>query len=117
MRGVRVALLIVVGMVLTISTAMRVHVFRDERLIWQDAASKAPEKPRPWINLGRQYALLGGHSLARWSYEQAIELAAAPERPVREGPYPSTTRAITCPVNQTISQASYGDSRHDAPIR
>lgn len=58
-------------------TAARVHVYGDERLVWMEAVQQAPLKPRPWINLGRQFALVGADHIAEQYYGRAMSLATA----------------------------------------
>lgn len=79
MRVLRISLLVAVGMAWAVSTAARVHVWGDERLVWMEAVQASPTQPRPWVNLGRQYALLGDRQLAAKAYMEAIRLAT--ERP------------------------------------
>lgn len=76
----RSALIVVVVVLWAAITAHRVMVWTDERALWADAARKAPEKPRPWINLGNQYLHLGADSLAAITYQHAKGLALASGR-------------------------------------
>lgn len=81
MRALGFILVTVVGVALAASTAARVHLWTDgERLLWADAARKAPEKPRPWVNLGNQYGRNGLDELAEDAYTHATELAENPAR-------------------------------------
>lgn len=80
MRAGRVLVVVAVGVALAISTASRVHVWTDEQRLWADAAEKAPRKPRPWVNLGKQYQLAGDTTRAKRAYETAIALASDPSR-------------------------------------
>lgn len=69
-----------VGSLWLLTTVQRVHVWGDERLLWAEAARLAPEKPRPWVNLGNQYARAEVNDLAAEAYQEAIRLAANPRR-------------------------------------
>lgn len=75
MRVGRRLLCVGVGIAMAISTAARVHVFSDERLIWQSAVDHSPGYPRPLVNLGRQYQLVGGAVIAARLYEDALREA------------------------------------------
>lgn len=76
---VRIGGAVVACVVLAWLTAARVHVWGDERALWQEAVARAPLKPRPWINLGNQFRLRGSDGLAEYCYRQAI--AVAVDRP------------------------------------
>lgn len=67
-------------------TAARLQLRHSERAIWQDAVAHSPEKPRPWVNLGRQYALDGATAMAAEAFRAAIVLAEQPDRLRVEGP-------------------------------
>lgn len=76
--------MVVVGGVLLLTTARRVRVWTDETQVWAAATVTSPWKPRPWINLGRQYALRGDHTKAQQAYHTALMLSARPERSADE---------------------------------
>ena len=78
--------LVVAGAVMVLATAARVHVWGAERLLWQDAVRHSPEKPRPWINLGRLEALDGADAVAARAFVTAAVLARQPDRFRIEGP-------------------------------
>ena len=78
-----VFLILLMGM----HTHRRAHVWTSEQVLWAEAVSVNPEKPRPWVNLGRQYALDGADRLAREAYEHARHLAHAGGRPKAERLY------------------------------
>lgn len=80
----RFAALIVLGALLALSTSARASVWSDERRIWQEAVAVSPLKPRPWVNLGRQFALQGADGLAADCFRRAVALSAAPGRPLEE---------------------------------
>lgn len=80
-KGVAAVLMVVVGVALAASTTYRVHLWTDgERLLWAEAVRRAPEKPRPWINLGNQYVNSGLDELAEDAYERATVLSENPSR-------------------------------------
>lgn len=85
MLGVRRSALVVVGIGLLLITASRLQIRHSERAIWQQAVAHSPEKPRPWVNLGRQYALDGAAASAADAYRTAIDLAEQPARLRVEG--------------------------------
>ena len=74
------SLVVVVMASLPIATAARLHTRYSEQAIWAAAVAHSPEKPRPWINLGRQYALSGANDQAMTALAHAIALADRPER-------------------------------------
>lgn len=76
-----ILILVTVGAAWAVLTSARVQDWTDERRVWQAAVQHAPEKPRPWINLGRQYARDGADRLALEAYQRAIALSADPRRP------------------------------------
>ena len=78
--SMRLALVAVVGIVMVLTTAMRVPIWTDEQALWRDAVLKAPLKPRPWVNLGKQYHLRGQADLAEGAYQTAILVARQSER-------------------------------------
>jgi tetratricopeptide (TPR) repeat protein len=49
-----------------------VALFQDELALWQATVRDAPEKPRAWVNLGRQYALRGETDRAVHAYDVAL---------------------------------------------
>jgi hypothetical protein len=61
--------------VMAVLTAARVHVWSSERRLWTEAAQHSPLKPRPWINLAREYALDGQDALAVGLFYHAETLA------------------------------------------
>ncbi len=72
--------LIVGGLLLSLLTSSRVHVWGDERLLWMEAVRVSPDKPRPWVNLGKQYAIHGELALAVDAFQESIRRAANPAR-------------------------------------
>ena len=71
---------IVVGVVLALTTMTRVSTWQDERRLWAEAALQSPLKPRPWLNLGRQWHLAGDLEQAAVTYRHAADVAASPAR-------------------------------------
>lgn len=76
----RHACLAVVGIAWVLTTALRAPIWTDERALWADAVAKAPQKPRPYVNLGKQYHLRGAGWLAEGAYREAIRISQAPTR-------------------------------------
>lgn len=81
--GAHVALALLAGSWL-LGTALRVPIWTNERLLWADAAAKAPHKPRPWINFGKQAHLDGDYDVAIDAYQLAITLTNFADRSARE---------------------------------
>lgn len=83
MRHLTPLAVIVLGAILALSTMTRVRVWTDGELaLWAEAAERAPTKPRPWINLGRQYQIRHQYVDAEHAYRMAIQAAIArPESP------------------------------------
>lgn len=65
-----------------------------ERALWADAVAHAPEKPRPWLNLGRQYAMDGQTALAVHAYRMAMTAATAASRAPDERVFGRGTAAV-----------------------
>ena len=63
-----------------LATHDRIGLWGDEPALWADAVAKAPEKPRPWINLGQQYALEGADTLAEQAFQRGLAAATATGR-------------------------------------
>ena len=80
-RGLLRLAILAVGLVWGLTASHRTdHVWADERRIWTDAVQQAPEKPRPWVNLGNQYGNRGQLDLASDAYRTASALAQRPGR-------------------------------------
>lgn len=80
-------LVVVVGIAMVLTTAARVQVWSGpERGVWHEAVAHSPQKPRPWVNLGRMYAGDGADALAEDAYRQGYRLAVQPDRSAVEGP-------------------------------
>lgn len=74
-------LVAVVGTACLSTTASRVDRWRGGNLaLWQDATVTSPAKPRPWVNLGREYAITRDLEPAAAAYEAAIRTASVPTR-------------------------------------
>lgn len=97
--------LVVLGGVLLSLTAGRVYVYGDEGRVWADAVAHAPEKPRPWINLGRVWAQRGDVGGAHAAYTRAWRLAQAPER----GRYEAQAGTGIALVNRALLAWAQGD--------
>ncbi|MBI1357456.1 MAG: tetratricopeptide repeat protein [Acidobacteria bacterium] len=52
----------------------RSAVWSDELRLWQDAASKSPDKERPWTWIGRIYSQRGQRMQAEQAWQRAAEL-------------------------------------------
>lgn len=76
----RLALGAVVGIVMVLTTVVRVSVWTDERALWAQAAQLAPLKPRVWVNLGKQRQLAGDAGGAEQAYQQALTTSASAQR-------------------------------------
>lgn len=72
-RGWRVAALLLLA-ALTLATAQRNRVYRDEIAFWSDVAAKAPHNPRAFNNLGYACRLAGRHAEAENAYRRALAL-------------------------------------------
>lgn len=77
---------LIVAWVITglMATRDRIALWGNERALWADAVAQAPGKPRPWVNLGRQYALDGALGLAEDAYRRGMRAADAPGRSLDE---------------------------------
>lgn len=76
---------VIVGSGLLLTTAARVEVWTDEARLWQEATQVSPQKPRPWVNYGKQLALRGHTSGAELAYMEALRVSVPrPERRVTE---------------------------------
>ena len=53
-------------------------VWAEPERFWQQAVALAPNKPRPWLQLGLTQERMGQMSAALRSYDRAVELYAAP---------------------------------------
>ena len=73
--------MIVVGLWMGLTTIDRIHVWGGgDRALWREAVAHSPEKPRPWINLGTQYARDEADAMAFHAYIQAVRLSLDPRR-------------------------------------
>lgn len=79
-QRVETVILVAVACALCVLTAARVRIWGDERLLWMDAISSSPDKPRPWVNLGVQHELAGLDGLAADAYRTASVLSENPDR-------------------------------------
>ena len=59
-------------------TYSRAGVWQSELSLWTDAAAKAPQKPRPWINLGLAREVAGDMEGALLAHQTALALAYQP---------------------------------------
>jgi tetratricopeptide (TPR) repeat protein len=60
--------------VLAVSAAARVTVWRDARTLWADAVARAPANGRAWNNLGKAYVDAGDVAAARAAFARAVRL-------------------------------------------
>jgi len=74
LAGIALALFACVG---SYWTYQRNVVWADPVLLWEDSASKAPEKPRVQVNLGAAYAARGRYQDGKRAFERALELDPA----------------------------------------
>lgn len=72
MRWLLITLVSAWALALPSATIVRERVFRDNGTVWQDAAVKAPMKPRPWINIA---ADMTDHRPLSATDREAAELA------------------------------------------
>lgn len=66
------------GLGLSSQTAAYVAVWRSDLSLWAWAVHQAPEKPRPWINLGGALALRGRWQEAETAWRIAGVVAERP---------------------------------------
>jgi hypothetical protein len=62
---------------LPILTAGRVQVWQSDFSLWKDAVAKAPYKPRPWINYGKELAERQQTAAAFHAFTRAEQLIDA----------------------------------------
>lgn len=62
------------------TTDDRAQLWADEPGLWADAVAQAPAKPRPLMNLAKQYVIDGDVAAADAAYRQAMALASATGR-------------------------------------
>lgn len=86
MRCLRRGAVVVLGLCLLLSTAARVQTWGSPWHLWATAVAHSPEKPRPRINLAREYEARGAEGLAAYEYRQAISLSHHAARMRVEGP-------------------------------
>lgn len=73
--------MLVVGAVLALTTSVRVYVWQDEIRLWVEATRESPQKPRPWINLGRHAHAAKRYEDAAAAYRYAATLAERQHTP------------------------------------
>lgn len=79
----RLVAAVVVGVGLLLTTAARVEDWTDELSLWRAATHTSPQKPRPWMNYGKQLALRGHTSGAELAYREALRVSAVRPRQER----------------------------------
>ena len=84
MRREGVLLLLAVGVLWGALSAQRARRWTDEAALWREATVRAPTKPRPWINLGKQAHLAGDTVAAERAYWIAWGVACRPDRVLGE---------------------------------
>lgn len=104
--------MVVVAVSLPVMTTARLQVWSDESRLWADAVAHSPEKPRPWLNLGRAYALDGATDLAIWATERGLARSRDPRRQRVDGPMRVTHVAL---LNLAMLHAEAG--RYDDALR
>lgn len=102
----------VAGAVMVLATIGRVQIWRSGPAIWMDAVRHSPDKPRPWVHLGAQFARQDAPELAAWAFSQAVDLSRDPRRQRVEGPMRIRHVAL---VNLAIYHATAG--RYDEALR
>ena len=60
------------------TTYMRSRVWQSDFALWRDAADKAPQKPRPWINLALALEQAGDLDQAMRAHQTALALSFQP---------------------------------------
>lgn len=81
------------------ATTARLALWRDEAALWADAVAQAPQKPRPWVNLGGQQIVAGQIPDAIVTLHRAQVLATDPRRDVSE----RTTAAAFAELNLAVA--------------
>lgn len=72
------ACVVLVFLGLGMTTHARARVWRSNLTLWTDAATKAPQKPRPFINLGLAQEETGDFDAALRSHTASLSLAFQP---------------------------------------
>ena len=75
-RWEKISIFLLSAMVLlyTSWTYERNRVWKDEVSLWSDAASKSPDNPRPFANLGNAYVSIGLYDKAIAEVKEAINI-------------------------------------------
>ena len=81
MRGTVRACVVIWLLVLAWLTSARTVVFQSNLALWTDASQKAPTKPRPTLNYGRELELAGDVVRAEAFYREVIAQVWDPRRP------------------------------------
>jgi tetratricopeptide (TPR) repeat protein len=81
-RAAGVALAAVVLVPLGAATAVRNEVWTSALALWGDASTKAPGKPRIWVNYGTALHFAGRYEEAVTAYDRALALGFDPTVPV-----------------------------------
>jgi tetratricopeptide (TPR) repeat protein len=74
------SVVVVWGLSLLVTTALRVPIWTDARLVWAEATVESPHKPRVWINYGNALEAAGDRAGAEAAYQTALVCAASPAR-------------------------------------
>ena len=81
----KIVLLTAVGGLWLLATAQQVRIGGDALAVWRQATEVSPLKPRPWVNLGTQYARRDETDpRAQAAYAWALRLAETRPRAERE---------------------------------
>lgn len=104
--ALRLSIMVWVAVALT-ATWTRAQAWTNERTLWIDAVAQAPDKPRPMVNLAKQYAVDGALDLAATYYTRALNMAGEPGRSRDEQVYGVGFAA----ANLAILRCQAGDLR------
>jgi tetratricopeptide (TPR) repeat protein len=81
-RPVALAVALVIAGVLGVAAAARNQVWQSALALWADASTKAPQKPRIWVNYGTALHFAGRYEEAVKAYDRALALGYDPTVPV-----------------------------------
>ena len=72
------ACVVLLLLALWMGTHARAYTWQSNLTLWSDAVRKAPQKPRPWINLGLAQEEAGDMDAAMRTYTTSLTLAFQP---------------------------------------
>lgn len=99
---------VVVGLLLLLCawlTVDRLAVWQSPLTLWADAVTKAPQRPRPWVNYGVALSAAGETDQAIAAYQRARTLATDPRR----GRYRNVSDQTIATNNLAAVLARHGD--------